>query len=59
MQANTAGAGKVAAASLESSNVDLAEEFTNMIITQRAYSANARTITTGDEMLEELIRLKR
>lgn len=59
LQANTAGAGKVAASSLEASNVDLAEEFTNMIVTQRAYSANARTITTSDEMLEELIRLKR
>lgn len=59
LQANTAGAGKVASSSLEASNVDLAEEFTSMIITQRAYSANARIITTSDEMLEELIRLKR
>lgn len=59
LQANTAGAGKVSSNSLEASNVDLAEEFTSMIITQRAYSANARIITTSDEMLEELIRLKR
>ena len=42
---------------LESSNVDIAQEFTDMIITQRAYSANTRVITTADEMLEELIRL--
>lgn len=55
-QANTGGAGVVSPSSLEASNVDLAEEFTNMIITQRAYSANAKVITTADEMLEELIR---
>jgi flagellar hook protein FlgE len=39
--------------------VDLAEQFTNMIVTQRAYSANTRVITTADEMLEELIRIGR
>ena len=55
----TNGAGKVVASALESSNVDLAEEFTNMIITQRAYSANTKTITTTDDMLDELIRVKR
>ncbi|AJD50874.1 flagellar hook protein FlgE [Thalassospira xiamenensis M-5 = DSM 17429] len=53
------GAGKVVASALEGSNVDLAEEFTNMIVTQRAYSANTKTITTTDEMLDELIRVKR
>ena len=53
------GAGKFAPSALEASNVDIAQEFTNMIITQRAYSANTRVITTADEMLEELIRLKR
>lgn len=53
------GAGKVVASALEGSNVDLAEEFTNMIVTQRAYSANTKTITTTDEMLDELIRIKR
>ncbi|RCK36434.1 MULTISPECIES: flagellar hook protein FlgE [Thalassospira] len=52
------GAGNVVASALESSNVDLAEEFTNMIVTQRAYSANTKTITTTDEMLSELIRIK-
>jgi len=58
-QANAGGAGVVAASALESSNVDLAEEFTKMITTQRAYSASARIITTADDMLEELIRIRR
>lgn len=53
------GAGDIAPAALESSTVDLAEEFTKMIITQRAYSANTKVITTADEMLDELIRVKR
>ncbi|HBU97326.1 flagellar hook-basal body complex protein, partial [Thalassospira lucentensis] len=53
------GAGNVVASALEGSNVDLAEEFTNMIVTQRAYSANTKTITTTDEMLDELISIKR
>ncbi len=53
------GAGMVHAAALEQSNVDLAQEFTNMIITQRGFQANARTITTSDEMLVELINMKR
>lgn len=57
--ANSGGAGRVAASALESSTVDLAEEFTDMIITQRAYSASAKIITTADEMLEELIRIRR
>lgn len=58
-QANAGGSGTVASSSLESSTVDIAEEFTKMITTQRAYSANARVITTADEMLEELIRIRR
>lgn len=57
--ANSGGAGKLAAGALEASNVDLAEEFTDMIVTQRAYSASAKVITTADEMLEELIRIGR
>lgn len=57
--ANSGNVGKVAASSLETSTVDIAEEFTNMIITQRAYSASAKVITTADDMLEELIRAKR
>ncbi|HEY9549081.1 MAG TPA: flagellar hook protein FlgE [Kiloniellaceae bacterium] len=57
--AGNGGAGDIAPGALESSTVDLAEEFTQMIITQRAYSANTKVITTADEMLDELIRVKR
>ncbi len=59
LEANTGAAGSVASSSLEASTVDLADEFTSMIVTQRAYSANAKIITTADEMLEELIRIRR
>ncbi|RKY74678.1 hypothetical protein DRQ12_12965, partial [candidate division KSB1 bacterium] len=45
--------------SLEMSNVDLAEEFTDMIVAQRGFQANARVITTSDDMLNELVNLKR
>ncbi len=55
--ANTNGAGKVESNSLEQSTVDLATEFSNMIITQRAYSAATKIITTADEMLDELTRM--
>ena len=58
-QANSGGSGSIASSALESSTVDLAEEFTKMITTQRAYSASAKIITTADEMLEELIRIRR
>ena len=44
---------------LEGSNVDISQEFTNMIITQRGFQANARVITTADEMLNELVNLRR
>jgi flagellar hook protein FlgE len=53
------GAGSIKASSLEASNVDLAEEFSNMIRYQRAYSASSRIITTADEMLQEANNLKR
>ncbi|MDD4802259.1 MAG: flagellar hook-basal body complex protein [Syntrophomonas sp.] len=53
------GLGKIAPGSLEMSNVDLSEEFTDMIITQRGFQANSRIITTSDEMLQELVNLKR
>ncbi len=53
------GAGRIQSGALEASNVDLASEFTNLITTQRAYSASSRIITTADEMLEELLRIKR
>ncbi|MBC7906223.1 MAG: flagellar hook-basal body complex protein, partial [Rhodospirillaceae bacterium] len=58
-QAGSAGAGQVNAASLESSTVDIGEEFTTMIVTQRAYSAAAKIITTADQMLDELVQIKR
>lgn len=57
--AGRGGAGLVTPSALEAANVDLADEFTKMIITQRAYSANARVVTTTDEMLDELIRISR
>jgi len=41
------------------SNVDLAEEFTNMIVTERGFQANSKSITTSDQMLQELLTLKR
>ncbi|MEW5794667.1 MAG: flagellar hook-basal body complex protein [Bacillota bacterium] len=53
------GQGKLVSGALEMSNVDLSTEFANMIITQRGYQANARVITTSDDMLGELINLKR
>ena len=49
----------VVAGALEASNVDLAEEFTDMIVAQRGYQANARIITTSDELLQETVQLKR
>ncbi len=57
--AGVGGAGLIKSRALESSTVDLAEEFSNLIMTQRAYSASSKIITTADEMLDELIRLKR
>ncbi len=56
---NTFGSGTIAAHALEASNVDLAEEFTNMIRFQRAYSASSKVITTVDDMLQEVNNLKR
>jgi flagellar hook protein FlgE len=53
------GAGVVASKQLESSNVDLTSEFTGLITTQRAYSASSKIITTADQMLDELINIKR
>lgn len=53
------GSGTIAASSLEASNVDLAQEFTNMIRFQRAYSASSKIITTVDDMLQEISNLKR
>ena len=53
------GAGLIGASQLEASTVDLSQEFTGLITTQRAYSASSKIITTADEMLAELINIKR
>ncbi len=53
------GLGRVLSGTVEQSNVDLGKEFVDMIITQRAFQANSRAITTSDEMLQELVNLKR
>lgn len=58
-EANNGSAGSIAQAALESSTVDIGQEFTSMIVVQRAYSAATKIISTADEMLEELVRIKR
>ncbi len=57
--ANSGGAGSIKQNMLESSNVDLSIEFTKLISTERGFQANSRTITTADEMIQELLNLKR
>lgn len=57
--AQSGSRGSLYASSLEESNVDLANEFVNMILTQRMFQANSRSITTTDTMIEEVINLKR
>ena len=51
--------GSIVAAALEASNVDIADEFSKLIITQQAYSANTRIVTTADEMITETLNMKR
>jgi len=58
-RANTGTAGTISGNTLESSNVDMASEMVSMIITQRGFEANSKTITTVDTMLSEIIQLKR
>ena len=58
-EAGRGGRGTITSRALEMSNVDLAEEFTEMITTQRGFQANSSLITTSDEMLQELVNLKR
>lgn len=58
-QPQLGGAGKIESSALEASTVDLSAEFTGLITTQRAYSASSKIITTADQMLEELINIKR
>jgi flagellar hook protein FlgE len=57
--AGTGGRGSLSAGALEMSNVDLAEEFTGLIVAQRGFQANSRVITTSDELLQDLVQLKR
>ncbi len=57
--AGSGSTGTITSGSLESSNVDIAEEFTKLIVSQRAFQANARTITTTDEILQELVNIVR
>jgi flagellar hook protein FlgE len=57
--ARVASKGKIIAGTLEMSNVDLADQFVDMIVTQRGFQANSRTIQTADQMLQELLTLKR
>jgi flagellar hook protein FlgE len=54
-----AGKGKIVSGTLEMSNVDMAEQFVDMIVTQRGFQANSRTIQTADQLLQELLTLKR
>lgn len=58
-EAGVGGAGKISPSSLEASTVDLSAEFTGLITTQKAYSASSKIITTADQMLEELLNVKR
>ena len=56
---NSSGAGKLVSNATESSNVDIASEFSKLILAQRAYSANTRIVTTTDEMLQDTLNMRR
>ena len=58
-EAGTGGRGTLIGSAIEQSNVDIAEEFTHMILAQRGYQANAKTITVSDELLVDTLNLKR
>jgi len=58
-ESGSAGKGKIISGTLEMSNVDLTEAFTDMIVTQRGFQANSKTINTSDQMLQEILTLKR
>ena len=58
-QVSTNGAGNLVTSSVESSNVDIAAEFSKLIVAQRAYSANTKVVTTSDDMLQQTIDMKR
>ena len=57
--AGTGGRGTIIGAALEQSNVDIAQEFTQMILAQRGYQANSKSITVADELLVDTLNLKR
>jgi len=57
--AGTGGRGTLIGSALEQSNVDMATEFTNMIMAQRGYQANSKSITVADELMQETLALKR
>jgi len=57
--AGTGGRGTITGSSLEQSNVDMAQEFINLIVAQRAYQANSKVITTTDELYQDSLNLKR
>ena len=57
-QANTNGAGSLVVQSVESSNVDIAAEFSQLIVAQQAYSANAKLVTSADQMLQQTLNMK-
>ena len=56
--AGTNGAGNLVTQSVESSNVDIATEFSKLIVAQQAYSANTKMVTTADQMLQQTINMK-
>ena len=58
-QAGQGSRGTITPGTVEMSNVDLSQEFTDMIMTERGFQSNSRVITTSDEMLQELVNLKR
>jgi flagellar hook protein FlgE len=57
--AGNGGRGLLQSAALEMSNVDLAQEFTNLVIAQRGFQANSKVVSTSDELLQDLVNLKR
>jgi flagellar hook protein FlgE len=56
---NKDGRGAILAKSIEQSNVDIADEFINLMTAQRNFQANTRTISTSDQMLQEVFQIKR
>jgi flagellar hook protein FlgE len=56
--ADSGGRGQITTGFLEGSNVDLAQQFTNMIMAERGFQANSRVITTSDEILQDLVNIK-